>query len=96
MQSTTTQPQLSLSPTVAYDSTTDTYAAWCDQLAVATSAPTEQEAKAALVDAMRVAAEYVLSHLRSASAHMFAYAPYAEAVASRGDEELTALIDVNP
>ena len=92
MQDTAQRPQLTLSPTVAYDDATGTYAAWCDELAVATSAPTEQGARDALLNAMRMAAEYVLSNAGSARSHMFAFVPYAEAVATRGDEELKALI----
>jgi len=94
MQSTITQPQLNLSPAVVYDPATDTYAAWCDELAVATSGPTAEEAKAALLSAMRLAADYVLGNMKSAGSALFAYVPYAEAVARRGDDELKALIDV--
>jgi hypothetical protein len=94
MQGTMTRPQLSISPIVAYDPGTDTYAAWCDELAVATSAPTAEEAAQALLSAMRMATEYVLDNVGSAGSAMYAYVPYAEAVASRGDEELKALIDV--
>ncbi len=95
MQSTKTQPQLKLSPTIEYDPTTATYAAWCDELAVATSAPTAEKATEALLSAMRLATEYALANARSATSDLYAYVPYAEAVASRGDEELKALINVH-
>jgi hypothetical protein len=95
MQSTTLQPQLKLSPTIDYDPSTDTYAAWCDELAVATSAPTAEKARDALLSAMRLASEYVLTNAPSATSDLYAYVPYAEAVASRGDEELKTLIDVH-
>ena len=95
MQGTMTRPQLTISPAVAYDPATDTYAAWCDELDVATSAPTAEEAMQALLSAMRMAAEYVLGNVGSAGSGMYAYVPYAEAVASRADAELKALIDVH-
>ena len=95
MGSETTHLQVKLSLTVGRDPATDVYAAWCDELAVATSAPTMDEAKDALVSALRLAAEYALSNARSATSEMFAQVPYAEAVASRGDEELKALIHVH-
>ena len=93
MQNTPMQPQLKLSPTVAYDPTTQSYAAWCDELAVATSGSTEEEARTALSSAIRMAAEYILGSVRSARSDMLASVPYAEAVASRSDEELEALIN---
>jgi hypothetical protein len=95
MQGQMTQPQLTLSPTIAYDVTTDTYAAWCDELAVATSAPTAEEAGVFLLSAMRMAAEYVLGNAQSAGSAMYKYVPYAEAVASMDDDNLKALIDVH-
>ena len=92
MQDTVKRPQLTLSPTVAHDPATGTYAAWCDELAVATSALTEEEARDALLNAMRLAAEYVLGNVASARSHLLASVPYAEAIAARSDEELKALI----
>ena len=94
MQDPTPQPRVQLSPVVEHDPTTQTYAAWCDELAVATSGSTAQEAQDALLNAMRLAAEYVLGNARSARSTFFAYVPWAEAVASRSDDELKALMDV--
>jgi len=85
-----------LAPVVCYDASTGTFAAWCDELAVATSAPTEEEARLALVNAMRAAANYALRNAISLGPALAGQVPAAELVAQKSDSELAALIHVAP
>lgn len=85
-----------LAAVVAFDPETKTFAAWCDQLGVATSAPTEDEARTALIEAMRMAADFVLTNAASLGGGLVGQVPAAEVVAKRNDEELADLIHVTP
>ncbi|MFQ6097475.1 MAG: hypothetical protein ACE5O2_07065 [Armatimonadota bacterium] len=87
-------PELSIHPVVEYDPETNTYAAWCDELSVATSAPTAQDAKIALVDAMRLAADFVAGHAATVGSLIFRHAPYADLISKMTDQELAETIDV--
>jgi hypothetical protein len=86
--------QLRVNPAVQYDAQTNTYAAWCTELSVATSAPSPQEAKVALVDAMRVAAEFVTGHSGTIGQMILRQAPYADLIAGMTDQELAEAIVV--
>ncbi len=79
---------------VRRDDETDTFAAWCDELDVATSAPTAEAATEALLEAMRIAARFALRHARSAGRAFIAQLPLAEWVAQAEDAELRELVHV--
>lgn len=96
MSANSPQSEPRIAPVIAYDAETQSFAAWCDELAVATSAPTEEEARQGLVNAMRVAADYALRNAASLGPALAGQVPAAEMVSKKSDTELADLIHVAP
>jgi predicted RNase H-like HicB family nuclease len=80
---------------VCRDEETGSFAAWCEELDVATSGPTAEAAADALVEAMRVAADFALRHAQSVGPTFFAQLPLAEWVARASDAEIKERVDVH-
>ena len=94
-QSASTGPRLSFQPIIELDPSTQTFAAWCDELCVATSARTPEEARLMLADAMVMAAAFTVQHKKTLRWDLLAQLPYAEMIHGRSLPEIMAIIDGN-
>lgn len=86
-------PKLTFRPTIEFDPTTKGYAAWSDELGVATSGATVEEAKAMLADAVLMAAAFTVQHAKTLRWDLLAQVPYAEIIHGKSPQEVAAIID---
>lgn len=94
-QAASSGPKLTFQPVIELDPSTQTYAAWCDELGVATSGRTPEEAKQMLADAMLMAAAFTVQHKKTLRWDLLAQLPYAELIHGKSPQETTAIIDGN-
>lgn len=86
-------PKLTFRPVIEFDPTTKAYAAWSDELGVATSGATVDEAKAMLADALLMAAAFTCQHQKTLRWDLLAQLPYAEIIQGNSLQEVVAIID---
>ncbi len=89
------RPKLTINPVIEFDPSTHTYAAWCDELGVATSGRTEKEAVAMLADAMMMAAAFTIQHKNTLRWELLGQLPYAEMIHGKSFQEIMAIVDGN-
>ena len=86
--------KLTFRPVIEFDATTKTYGAWSDELDVATSGATVEEAKAMLADALLMAAAFTVQHKNTLRWDLLAQLPYAEIIHGKSPQQVAAIIDV--
>lgn len=77
---------------IEYDAETQSYAAWCDRLGVATSAPTAGHAQEMLLDAILQATDFVLRNRNSLRHEMLGQVVAAELLQGLSEQELREFI----
>lgn len=94
-EASSSRPKLTINPVIEFDQSTHTYAAWCDELGVATSARTDKEAVAMLADAMMMAAAFTIQHKNTLRWELLGQLPYAELIHGKSLQEIMAIVDGN-
>ena len=84
--------RLRLDLEIEYDAETQTYAAWCDRLGVATSAPTAGHAQEMLLDALLQAADFALKNRNSLRHEFVGQVVVAEMLLGLPEQELREFI----